>query len=226
MKNLVLNIIYKLRLELPHAVSGSGDEDGCWCLAAARRRMSGPSLPRCQLLATINTDHWPWDLEPSHQWSQEESWQPRPRLIRLLLSLDNKFTFIRIIPRPPNPTIKVNFILHFTSTGSVSIWKCSCSVSGAGVTGHGLLEVTTLRLRVLWPLRRLRVTHQARGNLEVWAWTLPLLPSPPLSYQTWRFAFELQHHYGQKSWDSKVKLSESFIILILSAVKRQKLFSP
>ena len=29
MKNVVLNIIYKLRLELPRAVSGSGDEDGC-----------------------------------------------------------------------------------------------------------------------------------------------------------------------------------------------------
>ena len=101
MKNVVLNIIYKLRLELPSAVSGCGDEvDGCWCLASARRRMSGPSLPRCQLLATINTDHWPWDLEPSHQWSQEASWQQRWRLIRLLLSLDNKFTFILILPHP------------------------------------------------------------------------------------------------------------------------------
>ena len=221
MKNVVLNIIYKLRLELPSAVSGCGDEvDGCWCLAAARRRMSGPSLPRCQLLATINTDHWPWDLEPSHQWSQEASWQQRWRLIRLLLSLDNKFTFILISSSPfPKPHKHTTTLDDNSQARSRISEYLSVSVSCIRSRGHRTRIAGGDNTQTPGLVTTEEAQGDASGTGQSWSLSSPL-------HLSWRFAFELQHHYGQKSWDSKVKLSESFIILILSAVKRQKLFSP
>ena len=173
------------------------DEASCWCLAATRRRMSAPAPP----MSTVGHHHhwprgyWPWDLDTSHQWPQEPTWQLGRRLIRLHIRLNNKSTFIRILPQLRS---------HRTQGEG---WQ----LSDIGTCEHG---------GFCW---RIRV-----GTISKFE-QLPPSNSPyslTLCSQTWRFAFELQHHYGQKSSDSKVKLSESFIILILSAVKRQKLFSP
>ena len=63
MKNVVLNIIYKLRLELPRAVSGSGDERmvvDVWQQPGGGCQAPHSPDVNCWPPSILTTDHGTW----------------------------------------------------------------------------------------------------------------------------------------------------------------------